>query len=181
VSERVRLRLEDDLRRPRLAVLVRLPLGLPPALVLVLWLALAAVALAVAWPATLVLGRMPRALHRFLLGFVRFAAQVVAWLSLVSRAFRHAQVDAVRVAQRRPATLFRWLLAAPGIVLASVLAVILAGVAVASWVAALALGRTTAGLRELGAFCLRYILETLAYLLLLTARYPALEAPQAPQ
>ena len=36
----------------------------------------------------------------------------------------------------------------------------------------LALGRTTAGLQELGTFCLRYELETEAYLLLLTARYP---------
>jgi hypothetical protein len=47
-------------------------------------------------------------------------------------------------------------------------------VAVASWFVALALGRTTAGLQELGTFCVRYQLEVGSYLLLLTASYPRL-------
>jgi hypothetical protein len=62
--------------------------------------------------------------------------------------------------------------------------VILATVAVASWLVGLLLGRTTAGLQELGTFCLRYQLETQAYLALLTPRYPALAPavePQTPQ
>jgi len=49
--------------------------------------------------------------------------------------------------------------------------------AVAAWFAGVALGRTTAGLQELGTFCLRYELETVAYVLLLTSRYPRL-APE---
>jgi Domain of unknown function (DUF4389) len=58
--------------------------------------------------------------------------------------------------------------------------VILNAVAVAAWFVALALGRTTAGLQELGTFCLRYQLETQAYLLLVTAAYPRLPPPPAP-
>ena len=73
--------------------------------------------------------------------------------------------------------LFRLPLALPAIVLWSVLGVVLSLVAVAAWFVAVALGRTTAGLQELGTFCLRYQLETEAYLLLLTAAYPRLAPP----
>jgi hypothetical protein len=45
---------------------------------------------------------------------------------------------------------------------------------VGTWFVALFLGRTTAGLRELGAFCLRYVAETAAYALLLSPLYPRL-------
>ena len=55
----------------------------------------------------------------------------------------------------------------------------LAHFALAAWFAGLALGRTTAGLQELGTFCLRYQLETQAYVFLLTACYPRLAPPQA--
>ena len=69
--------------------------------------------------------------------------------------------------------------ALPAIVLWSVFGVVLTIVAVASWFVALTLGRTTAGLQELGMFCLRYQLETEAYVLLLTGSYPRL-APAGP-
>jgi hypothetical protein len=59
-------------------------------------------------------------------------------------------------------------------VLASVLFVVHWCSAVGAWFVGLVLGRTTAGLRELGAFCLRYATEAAAYVLLLTPRYPRL-------
>ena len=65
----------------------------------------------------------------------------------------------------------------PALIVASVFRVVLSVAAVAAWFTALALGRTTAGLQELGTFCLRYELETEAYVLLLTARYPRLAPP----
>ena len=80
-----------------------------------------------------------------------------------------------RQGQSRLVTLFRLPLALPAIVLWSVFGVVLTIVAVASWFVALTLGRTTAGLQELGMFCLRYQLETEAYVLLLTGSYPRLE------
>lgn len=75
--------------------------------------------------------------------------------------------------------LLRPVLALPALVLASVLAVVHLCSAVAAWFVALVLGRTTAGLRELGAFCLRYAAEATAYALLLTPRYPRLAPRRA--
>jgi hypothetical protein len=153
--------------------------------VLLVWTPVAAVALVVAWPATLVRGRTPRPLHRFLRGYLRYSTQFNAWWNLVSGPFPRArrrdahpvQLDAPRVPQPRAGTLLRVLLAVPGIVVGSVLGVVLGLTAVAAWIVALARGRTTEGLRELGAFCLRYQVEVLAFLLLLTPRRPKLEPP----
>jgi hypothetical protein len=82
-----------------------------------------------------------------------------------------------RPRQPRLITLVRIILAVPALILASVLRVVLTVAAVGAWFTALALGRTTPGLQELGTFCLRYELETEAYLLLLTTRYPRLAPP----
>jgi hypothetical protein len=74
---------------------------------------------------------------------------------------------------------FRLPLALPALVLASAFSVVLSLAAVAAWFVALALGRTTAGLVELGTFCVRYQLETQAYVTLLTSTYPRLAPPEA--
>jgi hypothetical protein len=63
-------------------------------------------------------------------------------------------------------------------VLASAFNVVLSITTVAAWFVAVALGRTTAGLQELGTFCLRYQLETQAYVTLLTSTYPRLAPPE---
>jgi len=187
VAERVRVTFDTDVRRRRLAILLRIVLAIPPALVLVLWTVLAAPALVLAWIATLVRGRTPRPLHRFLHGYLRYFGQFDAWWSLVSGSYprlrgrdRHpVQLEARRERQARLSTLLRVVLALPGLVLASVLGVVLALSGIAAWFVALMRGRTTDGLRELGAFCVRYQVEVLAYVLLLTARAPRLESPEA--
>ena len=189
MSEPVRLRLDGDLRRRRAAVFLRLVLAVPPAAAVAAWTALAGAALALAWPATVVLGSTPRPLHRLLRRYLRALTQVTAWLALLSDSYpalwrgdaHPVQVEVRRAPQPRLSALLRGLLALPAIVLGSVLGVVLGGATVAAWLVALVLGRTTAGLQELGSFCLRYEVETLAYLLLLSSRYPALEAPQTPQ
>jgi Domain of unknown function (DUF4389) len=190
-----RIRVQDDgqLRRRRLAVLFRAILVLPHYTVLSVWALLAALAVLVSWPLALMLGRVPGRLHRFLAAYLRYQGQVTAWFNLLSGRYpslRRARGHPFRIEvperrrQRRLVTLFRLPLAVPALVLSSVLGVILATVAVASWLVAMLLGRTTAGLQELGTFCLRYQLETQAYLSLLTPRYPALAPavePQTPQ
>jgi hypothetical protein len=75
-------------------------------------------------------------------------------------------------------TLFRLLLALPALVLASVFNIVLSLASVAAWFVSLARGRTTAGLQELGTFCVRYQLETQAYVTLLTSTYPRLAPPE---
>jgi hypothetical protein len=185
VAERVRVTFDTDLRRRRLGVLFRILLAIPPVLVLGLWGLLATPVLVVSWLMTLVRGRTPRALHRFLRGYVRYWAQFGSWWNLVSgryprprrRDAHPVQLEAPRERQPRLVTLFRVLLALPSVVLASVLNVVLGVAGIAAWFVALARGRTTEGLRELGAFCVRYQVEVLAYVFLLSPRAAKLEPP----
>jgi len=79
-----------------------------------------------------------------------------------------------RPRQKRLVTLFRLLLAVPVIVLGSVLNVVLSTVAIPAWFAGVIFGRNTAGLQELGTFCLRYQLEVQAYVMLVIPAYPRL-------
>jgi Domain of unknown function (DUF4389) len=179
VDERIRVTFDMDLRRRRLAALARVAALVELAFVLAIWTLLALGVLLAVWPVALAKGRIPEPLHRFQLRYLSGWTRGVAWFALVS-APRTVTVDARRSRQSRVTVLLRPLLALPAIVLASVLTVALGGTAIAAWFVAVARGRTTEGLRELGAFCIRYQAETLAYLLLLTPRYPAL-APQTPQ
>jgi hypothetical protein len=185
-DERLRVSDQEPLGRRRLAVLLRALLVLPPLVVIAAWSVAVAPAIVFAWVVLLSAGRLPAFLHRFLTAYVRYAGQTTAWFYLLSgrypnpiRAHSHPFVIELpdRPRQPRLVTLVRAPLAIPALVLASALRIVLSLSAVAAWFAALALGRTTAGLQELGTFCLRYELETVAYLLLLTSRYPRL-APE---
>lgn len=144
-------------------------------------------AVAVAWLALLIEGRLPSFLHRFLGAFLRYQGQVTAWFDLLSTRYPdplHTEEHPFRIElpdrlrQPRLVTLLRLPLALPALVLASVFNVVLSIASVAAWFVALVLGRTTAGLQELGTFCLRYQLETQAYVTLLTSTYPRLAPPE---
>jgi hypothetical protein len=183
-SRRIGVHDREPLRRRRLVALLRLPLFIPHYFVLSVWALLIVPVLIVGWVAALLLGRVPQAFHRFLAAYLRYHGQALAWLALLSgrypdplhtreHPFEIDTSDAAR--QPRLVTLFRLVLALPAIVLASVFNVISTCVAVASWFVALVLGRNTAGIQELGTFCLRYQLETYAYLMLVTSAYPRLE------
>jgi hypothetical protein len=163
---------------------------IPHCVVLAVWGLLLVPVLPVSWLALLVRGRMPERLHRFLAAYLRYQGQVTAWFELLSGrspSLRRAREHPFRIEvpgpqpQRRIVTLLRLPLAVPAIVLSSAFGVIMGAVAVGAWFVALVRGRTTAGLQELGAFCLRYQLETQAYLWLLTSRYPKLEPAPAPE
>ncbi len=189
---RLRVRDEEPLRRRRLAVFLRGLLYIPHALVLSVWSFAAAGFVAIAWLALLIEGRLPTWLHRYIAAYVRYTGQVTAWFFLLSARYPDpmhttAHPFAIEIAERprqpRLVTLFRALLAIPALVLAIALRVVLSLSAVPAWFIALGRGRTTAGLQELGSFCLRYELEVIAYVLLLTASYPRLvpaESPPAP-
>ena len=186
---RLRVRDTEPLRRRRLAVLLRALLYVPHAIVLGVWTFIAVLFVAISWLALLIEGRLPTWLHRFIAAYVRYTGQVTAWFFLLSGRYpdpMHTQTHpfAIEVAERprqpRLVTLFRGVLAIPPLLLATALHVVLTLSAIPAWVAGVALGRTTAGLQELGTFCLRYELEALAYTLLLTARYPRLVPAGSP-
>ncbi len=170
-------------------MLLRVFLLFPHYVVLSIWALLLVPVLPIGWVAVLLAGSLPGGVHRFLAAFLRYGGQVSAWLYLLSATYPdplHSRehpfaVDVPeREAQRRLVTLLRLPLAVPALVLSSAFGVILAASSVGAWFVALLLGRTTRGLQELGTFCLRYQLETQAYVLLLTSSYPKLEPPAPP-
>jgi hypothetical protein len=167
-------------------VFLRSVLFVPQYVVVAVWSVLVVVVVVPVWFVLLIVGRTPSGLHRFLAAYVRYVGQATAWFFLLSGRYPDPQrtqahpfaitiPDPLR--QRRLLTLLRLPLAVPALVLASALRVVLTLSSIAAWFAGIALGRTTAGLQELGTFCLRYELEAVGYVLLLTPRYPRL-APE---
>jgi hypothetical protein len=139
------------------------------------------------WLALVIEGRLPTWLHSFIAAYVRYTGQVTAWFFLLSGSYPdplHTEthpfaVDlAERPRQARLVTLLRPVLAIPPLLLAAALRVVLTLSSIPAWFVGLARGRTTAGLQELGTFCLRYQLETQAYVTLLTSTYPRLAPPE---
>src|ERR1019366_5080929 len=68
-ADPIRVELDEDLRRSRLTVLFRALLAIPHLIWLELWTVLIFVVAILNWLATLLLGRCPPALHRFMSAF----------------------------------------------------------------------------------------------------------------
>jgi hypothetical protein len=181
-SDPVRVEVRDELRRSRLTVFFRLVLAFPHLVWLALWGVLALLAAIVNWIATLVAGTSPQWLHRFLSAYVRYQLQVGAFLYLVGNPFPGFvgaegtyPIDphvAARRRQNRWTVLFRLILALPALILAGVFSGLLGVVAVLGWFAALVTGRMPVGLRNAGAYALRYSAQTSAYVFLASPAYP---------
>ena len=178
----VRLIDHDDLRRSRLTVLVRAFLVLPH----LIWLTLyASVALFVAlanWIVTLIKGRSPQRMHRWLVRYLRYTVYVYSYLYVLANPYppfhgdqRSYTID-LQVEgpddQRRLVTAFRLVLVIPAFVLSWVLSQVLQVIALLAWVIAIFLGRIPRGMEQLGLYCLRYQTQVYAYLLVVTDRYP---------
>jgi hypothetical protein len=173
---------DDDLRRSRLTVFFRLLLFFPHYVWLSLWGIAVFFAVIASWFVTLVAGRTPAALHRFLAAFVRYQAHVYAYLFLVANPFPgftgtagsypvDFEIDPPEH-QNRWITAFRLILAVPALIVAYFLGWLLFLIGVYLWFVGLFLGRVPEGLRNLGAFAVRYWAQTYGYLYLLTDRYP---------
>src|SRR5262245_2275406 len=141
------------------------------------------------WCFTLVAGRPADGLYRFTARYLRYAMHLNAYVFLLANPFPGFRgrsgypVDLVvdpPARQRRWTTALRVVLVIPPYVFMSVLAQVLQVVAFLGWFACLAVGRMPKGMRDLGAYCLRYQQQTLAYLFLLTDRYPTIES-EAPR
>lgn len=190
----VRLELDDDRRRSRLTVFFRLLLAIPHFVWLLLWTIAALLASVANWFVVLVRGRSAPPLHRFLAAYVRYDAHVTAFVTLVANPFPGFAgtpgypVDVViepPERQSRWITLFRLFLALPALLLTGALSAVLFVVALLGWFAALATGRMPLGLRNLGAYAVRYLAQTQAYWYVLTDVYPhaspALRPPPEPE
>jgi Domain of unknown function (DUF4389) len=178
----IRLPVTDDLRRSRLTTFFRLPLAVPHLVWLTLWGLAVFFSLIASWFVTLIRGRSPDPLHRFHSAFLRYQTHVYAFLQLVGNPFPgftgrpgsypvDVEIEGPE-RQRRPVTGFRLVLAFPAFMIAGALSTAAYLAAFYSWFYALVRGHVPVGLRNLGAFQLRYNAQTFGYLLLLTDRYP---------
>jgi hypothetical protein len=206
----VRLVVSDDLRRSRLTVLFRLLLAIPHLIWALLWTIAVVAAVVVNWFATLIAGRSPRALHRFLAAYLRYWTHLAAYLGLAANPFPgftggdaypiHLEIDSP-APQRRLVTLFRIVLALPALLFATAFGPGYPGglsepdtgwgaastnggitwtVAALAWFAILAVGRMPLGFRNLQGYGIRYVAQTFAYLFVLTDRYPDLDPADPP-
>src|SRR5437899_6060914 len=205
----VRLVVEDDLKRNRWTVFFRLILAIPHIIWLFLWSIAILLAAIVNWVATLILGRPPGALHRFMSAYVRYLSHLNAYLWLVANPYPGFvgeegtyPIDVKlppAAPQPRWKTLLRLVLAIPALLLSVALggrfslgasfggrrgngssnsfSGFSGGLATVSsilgWFASLVRGRMPKGLRDAGAYCVGYSAQVLAYLLLVTDRYPS--------
>jgi len=174
----------DDLRRNRLTVFFRALLAIPQVLWLCIWGFIVSFAVIIAWFVALVTGRVPDSVHDFNARFLRASAHLGAYLFLLADPWPPFLGDEgyavdLRVdpaaPQSRLTVGFRIVLAIPALLLTYVFRVVNQVIALIGWFYSLAMGRMHRGMRDLSAWLLRYELQTYAYLMLLTGRYPSLE------
>ena len=182
----IRLIVTDDLKRSRLTVFFRWILAIPHLVWWYLWSIVALLAWIANWFATLFGGRSPDGLHNFLASYDRYSTHVNAYIFLLADPFPgfagrlgsypvDLEIDPPE-RQSRWITGFRLILAIPAAILMSVLQYVLQIIGFIGWFVCLVLGRMPEGMRNLGAYCLRYQAQTYAYSYLLTQRYPSLSS-----
>jgi Domain of unknown function (DUF4389) len=179
----VRLIDHDDLKRSRLTVLVRAFLVLPHLIWLTLYASVAVFVALANWIVTLIKGRSPQRMHRWLVRYLRYTVYVYSYLYVLANPYppfhgdqRSYTID-LQVEgpddQSRLVTAFRIVLVIPAFVLGWVLSQVLQVIALIAWVIAIFLGRTPRGMEQLGLYCLRYQTQVYAYLFVVTDRYPS--------
>jgi Domain of unknown function (DUF4389) len=206
----VRLTVTDDLRRSRLTIFFRLLLAIPHFIWFWLWTIAAVLAAIVNWVATLVAGRSPEALHRFLTAYIRYTTHVFAYIFLAANPYPGFVGDpgypvdvefGERERQRRWVTALRIILLIPALLLLSGFegtgwaawswdggegtsfawsGGTLLTVAFFAWFASLVLGRMPNGFRDLQAYGLRFHAQVAAYGLVLTDRFPNVDPAEPP-
>jgi Domain of unknown function (DUF4389) len=178
----VRVVVTDDLARSRLTVLFRILLAVPHLIWIALWIIALIPTLVVAWVLMLLYGRVPASLHGFVTAYLRYQAQLTAYLYLVADPYPgftgtpgypvDLELPVQPDEQRRASTVVRLLLAVPAWIIAGSLSGAAVAAAVLGWFAALATGRMPRGLRDLAAWSIRYTAQADAYLFFVTERYP---------
>ena len=193
MSERpVRLLVTDDLRRSRLTVGFRLFLAIPHFLWLYLWASVVPFTAFVQWVITLARGRPADPLQSFHVAYVKYVTHLGAYLTLTANPFPGflgdgtypVDVELDRAPRHgRLGVAFRLLIALPALFMFTTLTWgvpfvtigVLTTAACLGWFAALVRGAMPQGLRNLGAWALRYTAEVYAYLLFVTPTYPSSE------
>lgn len=185
----VRILNNDDLKRSRLTVLVRLLLVFPHLIWLSLYSLVAVVVVVVNWFVTLVNGRASQSSHTWLVRYLRYSVFVNSYLYVLANPYPpfHGTEGAYTVdlevdgpdPQRRLVTAFRLILAIPALVVTWVFNQVIQIIGLLGWLIAIFIGRMPRGMEDLGIYCLRYQTQTYAYLAILTDRYPSFAGPRS--
>src|SRR5262249_36556374 len=143
----------------------------------------------IAWFAGVVTGRVPDRLHNFNASFLRYATRVSGYLFLLAEPwpwFTNAEpypLDArldPPAQQSRLSVFFRLILAIPSLILVYVARAVSEVTAFVAWFSCLPTGAMHEGMRNIRAWLLRCAVQTYAYLMPPTGRYPSLAgAPTA--
>ncbi|MFJ8823956.1 DUF4389 domain-containing protein [Streptomyces sp. NPDC102467] len=169
-------------RQHRLTVLLRLLLLLPHAIVLALLSVVTVFAVVAAWCATLLIGRVPEPLERWLSGYLGYETRLSAAAMLLTGRYPPfewgspfaypLQLRLHSHALNRVAVLFRLPLVLPAAVVGGLVTAGWWAVSFLSWLVVLVLGRMPRPLFEATAAVLRFRMRVSAYVLLLTPSYP---------
>ena len=127
---------------------------------------------------------MPDGLHTFLARFLRATTHVNAYVLLLADPWPpftgeegtypvDLRVDGPEK-QNRLTVFFRTLLAIPALLLSYVFGLVNRLVAFLGWFICLFTGRMNEGMRDVSAWMLRYEIQTYAYVMLVTGKYPSL-------
>ena len=190
MSHPVKLVVTDDLQRTRASVFFRIVLAIPHFIWLTVWGFAVFFVVIANGLITLFKGRSPDAVHQFLSEYVRYVVHVYAYVNLIADRYPGFSghpgypID-VRFApsepQNRWSVFFRLVLAIPALVVTTVLlsgtsqwstGSLLGTVAFLGWFSSLVRARMPRGMRDAGAYALSYVAQVLAYLFVLTDRYP---------
>lgn len=189
----VRLIVSDDGRRSRLTVFFRLLLAVPHIFWINIWAIGVFFSALAQWFVIVVRGRPAKPLNDFHVAFIRYATHLGAYVALTANPFPgflgepgypiDVELDAAE-RHRRLSAGFRLILAIPALIMLALLNgngaagsyLVMGGIvfvaAFLAWFACLVLGTMPLGLRNLGAYGLRYTAEVYAYVLLVTRTYP---------
>jgi hypothetical protein len=170
--------------RSRVTAFFRLLIAIP----LMIWAyvlgILTALVVVIAWFAIVITGRYPAALYKFVAGYTRLLARVIAYVSLLCdpyAPFGTSDDSAYPVRMSfagplerysRARTFFRIVLAIPIAILRYVMQLLLEVGAVAAWFVIVITGKMPRGLFDVMVLANSYISRSDAYLYLLTETYP---------
>jgi hypothetical protein len=174
---------EDDLKRNRLTVFFRLLLAIPLAIWIAIWGIVTYIVVFIAWFAALFTGRVPEGLHNFMARFLRASTHLTAYVFLLADPWPpfsgepgsypvDLRVDPPEP-QSRVTVFFRIILAIPALVLCYVFRLVNQIVAFLGWFYCLFTGRMHQGMRDISLWMLRFEIQSYAYVMLLTGRYPS--------
>ena len=181
-TDPIRITVSDDLQRSRLTTFFRLLLAIPHIVWLLLWGIAAFFAAIANGVMTVIRGTSPQGLHNFLASYLRYQTHVYAFLQLVANPFPgfagtagsypvDVEIDGPQ-RQNRWVTGFRLFLAIPALIMSSALTTAAWLAAIYAWFHGLFRAQVPRGLRNLGAYQLRYQAQVYGYLYLLTSKYP---------